>query len=363
MSIKRKTKLGLIITVVVLVLIVAFFGAANLGYHLLAKKTQTGESVGYAWSKNDDFALDKAKVRTYNMGDKDYKILLIADVQRKNGGTAVKFVGSNHILDWMGETALSKLIKRVKPDLMLMLGDNVANKNNDLEMKTFADFFDKFKVPWAPIFGNHDSEGRANKAKLADVFKESEYCIFEYGPNDLHGAGNYIINLNRGDNIEYSLYMMDSGLYTKTEDGGDRDKDGYPAYDGINQAQTDWYNWATDGINALAGKQVKNMAFLHIPPKEYLDIQDTDVFDGEKNERPCSSYYDYGFFNSFKGKSGTHMFVGHDHTNSFVANFQGMTVGYAIKSSYNSNFKSGNTGCTLLTVKPDGSVAVSIEKF
>lgn len=360
MAISKKTKWGLIITAIILSVIIAFFAIINLVYYLLGRQEQVGKSVGYEWSASQEFSLDSAKVRTFNMGNKDFKVLLIADVQRKNGGTAVKFIGTNHILDWVSEIELSQLIKQVNPDLMLMLGDNVANKNNDLELKAFSKFFDKFKIAWAPIFGNHDAEGRANKAKLTDIFKESEYCIFEYGPHDLHGAGNYIINLNRGDNIEYSLYMMDSGMYTTANDESGNT---ISVYDGINAKQIEWYNWATDGINALANKQVKNMAFMHIPIKEYTEIQPSDIIDGKLNEKPSASYYDYGFFNAFTAKSGTHIFVGHDHLNNSIANYKDVVLGYALKSSYNSYFKGSETGGTLLTFKTDGTVTISLERF
>ena len=57
--------------------------------------------------------------------------------------------------------------------------------------------------------------------------------------------------------------------------------------------------------------------------------------------------------------NGTHIFVGHDHSNNFIAEYEGMKLCYATKSSYNCYFTSGMTGGVLLTI--DGENAVSEE--
>ncbi len=38
---------------------------------------------------------------------------------------------------------------------------------------------EKFEIPWAPVFGSHDYEGRADKAKLAEIYEVSEHGIKE----------------------------------------------------------------------------------------------------------------------------------------------------------------------------------------
>ncbi len=51
------------------------------------------------------------------------------------------------------------MIKRENPDLIIVTGDQVLTKWNDIATQQFADFMDSFKIPWAPVFGNHDMEG------------------------------------------------------------------------------------------------------------------------------------------------------------------------------------------------------------
>ena len=59
---------------------------------------------------------------------------------------------------------------------------------------------------------------------------------------------------------------------------------------------------------------------------------------------------------SMLNNNGTHVFVGHDHANNFIADYNNMKIGYATKSSYNCYFKSKVTGGTLLTVPASGDV-------
>ena len=32
---------------------------------------------------------------------------------------------------------------------------------------------DGYKIPWAPVFGNHDDEGKADKYWMGDVYENS----------------------------------------------------------------------------------------------------------------------------------------------------------------------------------------------
>lgn len=354
---KALSKAKRIWAIIILVVVVFFLivGIINMVFAILGNQKQVGTAVGYEWNK--DMAFDESKVlKTIDMGNDDFKILGIADIQRKNSGTAVKFLGINYLLDWVSEPQIKKMVKEIAPDLIVLMGDTVATKTvNDLELKFIADFMDKLEVPWTVIFGNHDDEGRADKATIVDIFMESKYCIFEFGPADLHGAGNFVINLTRNGNIEYSIYLMDSGNHIE--------RDGKSGYDGINAKQVEWYNWTSAGINAIAGKTVKNMAFLHIPLPEYNNIQDSDIILGSRSEAIYASIFNDGFFNAFKANSGTHVWVGHDHSNNFAAMYEGVQLGYVQKSSYNGSYNAKKVGGTIITIKSDNQVESKLYNF
>lgn len=349
----KKAKKALIITLSVLMTLVVVIGCTNLTFFLIGQQEQIGVSKGDDWSSEQKF--DISKIKSLDIGKEDFKILCLTDIHYKNHATAAAFLGVNYILDWAGEIALRNLVKDSDPDLIIVTGDTTLTNRNDLEYKRFVKIMDSFKIPWAPIFGNHDEEGRADKAKLVDVLKTSKYSLFEYGPQDMHGAGNYVINLKRGEDIAYSLFLMDTGMCTQVgEDGNNHEES-------INAKQVEWYNWNIAGINSAAGKKVPNMAFCHIPLPEYTLVPEYEM--GEQGEKPCPQYINYGFFDTFKANGGTHAFAGHDHSNNFIGEYQGVKLAYVQKSSYNCYFKMGMLGGTMVTLDSNNSVDLKILNF
>lgn len=345
---KKKTKviIGIVGAVVALALIV---GAFNIYFAVIGKQMQYGEARGYAWSAQD--AYDTQVTSQIDMGDGDFRILVLTDIHLKNHGTFAAWLGINYLLDWAGKGALDKLVKKTSPDLILVLGDTVLTARNDIETERFVGIMDSYGVPWACVFGNHDDEGRADKAKLVDVLSESEHGLFRYGPADLHGAGNYVIELTRGGQTEYALFMMDSGS-SKEFDAGTA---------GINDAQVEWYNWNMNAFEAKCGEKPANMAFFHIPPAIYEQLE---VFEqGSRNEPSCSEGSDNDIVEAMLAANGTHIFVGHDHNNNFIAQYETMKLCYGTKSSYNCYYKSGLTGGTLLTVNAQNEVSEEIVLF
>lgn len=349
MTIKRRTKTVLISIAAVIGTLAVIIAAFNIYFAVIGSRKQVGESTGYSWSASDDYSTQSTK--KVDMANDDFKILVLTDIHLKNHGTFASWLGVNYILDWVSDGAIDKLVENTDPDLILVLGDTVATPRNDIEYKRFVKNMDSYKKPWACVFGNHDDEGRADKAMLVDVLKTSEYGLFEFGPSDLHGAGNYVIELQRNSTTEYAFFMMDSGssleFASKTE--------------GINAKQIEWYEWNMAAFNSKYGENVKNMAFFHIPLPQYSTLNDFEQgFRGEESV-PQNSSGD--FLNSGKDRGLTHIFVGHDHNNNFIANVEGIKLGYANKSSYNCYYKNGVTGGTLLTINKDNQVKEEIVNF
>lgn len=334
----------------ILAFLIVFFSICNITTAVIGSKEQVGTAQGYEWAKTDSF--DIAKVKSLEAGNEDFKILCLTDIHYKNWATFGAFMGINYLLDWTSTNEMKALVKQTAPDLIIVTGDTTLTKRNDIEYKRFVKVMDSFEIPWGCVFGNHDEEGRADKAKLVDVLLTSEYGIFEYGAKDLHGAGNYAVNITRGNDVAYSLYMMDSG--TKIE------VDGESVYDNINKNQIDWYKWNVDGINKASGKAVPNMAFFHIALPEYALSK--EYISGESKET-AGKTANFGFFDVFKANGGTQTFAGHDHSNNFTVDYQGVKLTYVQKSSYNCYFKSGMTGGTLLTIKADNSTTTEIIDF
>ena len=212
----------------------------------------------------------------------------------------------------------------------------------------------QFDIPWAPVFGNHDYEGRADKSKLCEIYESAENCLFKCGPDGMNGMGNYIVNLTRNGKPVYSLFMLDDGQYRIT--------DGEISDGGVNRNQIKWYKWAVDGIAKENGKTVPNMAFMHVPLPEYQTL-DGNFLLGLRQENSCTARDNDGFFEVFKENSGTHIFAGHDHNNNFVADYEGVKLCYMTKSSYNCYFSSKTLGGTVLTLDKTNNITIDIQSF
>ena len=57
---------------------------------------------------------------------------------------------------------IRQVVNRYQPDLILVTGDIVYGKfdDNGSALTEYIAFMEEFKIPWAPIFGNHDGESR-----------------------------------------------------------------------------------------------------------------------------------------------------------------------------------------------------------
>ena len=350
-KISSKAKKIIAVLLAIVIAIAAVIGGVNIYFSYLGKQEQHGTATGDpAWSA--DQAFDISKLQSLDMGSEDYKVLVITDIHLKNHGTFAAELGVNYVLDWAGKIALNKLVKDTAPDLILVLGDTTLCDRNDIEYERFVKQMDSYQTPWACVFGNHDDEGRADKAKLVDILNTSEYGMFQYGPENLHGAGNYVIRLTRDGKTEQMLFMMDSGSSLEFE----------AKTDGINEQQVAWYNWNMEGVKAAEGEYPQNMAFFHIPLPLYSELEDGFIM-GERAEGTAASNTDGGLFEAMKTHNGTQMFAAHDHNNDFTAEVDGIKVSYALKSSYNCYFKFGMTGGTLLTISPDNQVKQELIYF
>lgn len=345
-----KKPVKVIISIIAVLMVVVCI--CNAYFASVALEEQKGIAVCDKWSESDIYTPDYA--RHLEIGDKDAKILCLTDIHIRNHGTFDACLGVNFILDGMSEIQLEKLIRNVNPDLIIVGGDTVLTAWNDICTQQFCDFMEKFEIPWAPVFGNHDYEGRADKAKLAEIYEASEHCLFKSGPEGMNGMGNYIVNLTRNDKPVYSLFMIDDGQF--------RAVNGQITDGGVNENQIAWYQWAVNGIKETNGAVVPNMAFMHVPVPEYAQLEDEFEM-GTRGEETCTAKVNDGFFSIFKENGGTHMFAGHDHYNNFISEYQSVKLCYMTKSSYNCNFDFDCLGGTVLTLDKENNINIEIEKF
>lgn len=289
---------------------------------------RTGEKRSDVWSVNDEFDVSAVASLEKKAGE-DFNVMLFTDLQLWMDLTANKTV-----YDMM-----DSLVEEGKPDLIVLMGDNVSGIATDTLTKRLIRQMESYGIPWAPVFGNHDGEGNATLEWQADLFEEAEHCLFRRGPSNLSGIGNYVINVTENGEIVESLYLLDSGRYREYDGIGERED--YIGYD-----QIAWYEWNVRGIEAAAGRSVPSMVFAHYALPEFRTAVETlcekrgDKYyvpealgSGFCYGLPGASPVNSGFFDKAKELgSTTHVFAGHDHENNAVIDYEGITLAYGLKT-------------------------------
>ena len=315
------------------------------------------------WSKSDEF--DISKIETVNKERGDFKILMFTDTQlwtdlEKNG----------ECYDEM-----DALVEKTQPDMIALPGDVLSAFASRFSINNFIKHMDSYKIPWAPVFGNHDNEISANSLNWqGDKYEASEYCLFQKGPSNLYGCGNYVVNIVENGAPVYSLYMLDNGRYIKYDES--TAKEVYMGYE-----QISWYEWNVLGMNEAAGYNVPSMTFSHFAQPEFKEAIEkygvaaedgsytipAEYGFGSCEYLPCCAPVKSGFVDKCKELGSTkYIFCGHDHENNASITADGITYTYGLKTGpspvpWNA---ATQTGGTLITISGTGqNQAVSIENY
>ncbi len=354
-----KKALKIIVKIAAVILSVVLVIAAVLFFPL------TGEEHLQIFAASDTFDISTIQTVEKEAG-KPFKILVLADTQL--------WMSPSQNKQCFGE--IKALVEKSKPDLIVMVGDNVSGVTARFDIKKLIDTMESFGIPWAPVFGNHDNEIPMNSLNWqGDQYEKAEHCLFSKGPSNLYGGGNYAVNITENSKVVETLYMLDNGRYLKYNDGSTREI--YIGYD-----QIAWYKWNVEGIKKAEGKITDSMVFTHFAPpqmriavKKMSDLDEaTGVYtvqseygSGKCAYLPSGAPVDSGFFDLCKSLGSTkHMFFGHDHENDASVTYDGITMTYAMKTGLSPkpwNFAK-NTGGTLVTLNTAGDgVNTAIENI
>ena len=274
---------------------------------------------------------------------------------------------------------IDKAIKDNNPDLILVTGDIVYGEfdDNGSNLIEFCEFMDSYKIPWAPIFGNHDNESKLGVTWQCDQFLKSKYCLFRR--NDFTGNGNYNIGIFNNNTLIRVIYMIDSnGVFCGKKYYY---LDDYPLYNqnerikiesGIFEDQREYIFNTSKMIDDLSGKNIPKTLCVHIPPdfvnkyaylkkyqstpdgsnKELFNLGGTKLIDnkdfGEKGE-VLGGFNSNGLYDKLKEYSFDTILAGHYHNNTLSIDCDGIRLSYGIKTS---TFDYHNkVGSLLFTIK------------
>ena len=160
---------------------------------------------------------------------------------------------------------IRSLVAQADPDLIFLTGDLVYGSfdHNGSVLTWFCQLMDSFKIPWAPVFGNHDNESKRGVAWQCAQFENSEYCIFSRG--EVTGNGNYTVGIAVGEQLVRVLYMLDTNGCRATEDPEVVKKTGvYPD-------QLELVTICSQKLAETWGKPIPGFMAFHIPMKEFAE--------------------------------------------------------------------------------------------
>lgn len=285
----------------------------------------------------------------------------------------------------LNDKSLQMLINQIrdeKPDLVVLTGDCIQSKFQQIEAVEFAQMMEKIGVYWVYVFGNHEArdEKEFHKYLLMKSLSDYPHCLSKFGDPNLFGYGNFIVNImNSETELKQSLVFMDSGRDIIEKYMA---RDGVPAemkngYDYIKPDQIKWY---TDEMNELRKNYGKapNLLYMHIPIKEYEEVftlndegkyvptGKAEILYGGMFESVGCSPFNSGLFEAMKKNGAQGIFCGHDHVNDWAAKYDGILLVYNQMGSYNA-YNLGNyngvslpeeewqQGVTVTTIHTDGS--------
>lgn len=391
---KKKGK-GLKITAIVLAVIIFLIGACAIA-NVICNKINNDNIKKFPEVKKEEVLVPQKDENGYwtFTTDRDFKVLQISDIHIGAGWKSMDE-------DLKAMNAVAAMVTAEKPDLVIVTGDMAmpvppfsATLNNKASAKMFANLMEQLGVYWTVVFGNHDTETYTyfSRENIADLYENGGYkhCLFQKGPEDVDGYGNYVINVKNSKGIiTQSLYMFDSHSYVEGDKFGLMWK-----YDNIHQNQVDWYEENVHKINnqnakkmrelGIAGNSdVKSAAFFHIPLTEqqdawyeymengFKDTANVKHIYGKAGEKGrivmCGEGQDQLFETMQKLGSTKAIFVGHDHDNNFSIDYKGIRLTCGMSVDYLAYIgiekRGSQRGCTVITFAPDGSFDCHAENY
>lgn len=241
---------------------------------------------------------------------------------------------------------MEKALDTSKPDLVVFTGDNIAGGSckgiiqTSLAINAVLAPVVNRGIPFAVVFGNHDSESGVSKEDQLKIYQSYKGCLAYDAVPSLYGCANYNLPIlsNDGSKDAFNLWFFDSNEYDKVNGG----------YDWVHDDQVQWYKDTSLALEQANGGPVYSLAFQHICAPETYELlrevpagaENSTVYNGTNRalvlnelakghlgEWPCPSNHASGEFQAFVDRKDVLGLVsGHDHKNDFVGTYEGVDI-------------------------------------
>ncbi len=309
-----------------------------------------------SWREGEEYG-SQDYILTMEKGEGDFVILNLADIQ-------LRFSEILQDADCVGraEKTIRKLIKKVKPSLLTLTGDQGFGSKT--EILTVGRMLDRFGIAWAPVLGNADnrSDKGLSVAEQAYLYENAfQHCVFRSGAllgtleNGQPRSGNYILNVveRKGEELVpvRSLIFMNSGdeqTYREEDFLGQR-RANADNYSRLTETQKKWLLWAVKGVQK--NRNVPCSLFLHIPIFAYNKTTEGTVLFGDRREQLGTPPYEDFVAEMLLEEGHTDsVFCGHDHRNDDCLLYKGLSLCYTLKTGSGCYYDKDKTGGTVITV-------------
>ncbi|MFO0370669.1 MAG: metallophosphoesterase [Armatimonadota bacterium] len=259
-------------------------------------------------------ATDRVELRLPS-GQRRFRILQLTDTHFGTNSDA------NRAKDAASRALIRQMHHAHQPDLLFHTGDFV---NNDKENPVHAayDFMNDLGTPWALVYGNHDHpNGKPGQLSLDELAKRQENSISGWASR----GGNerdycWRAELMQDGETRASLFAFNTG---DPQTGMI-----------INPSQTAWFLRQMEE-DRRAGLDHPIFVMQHIPTVEFKTVYDQNRAVGRRGEDVCYELDKGEIFGHFQTSGRVRaIFVGHDHVNDYVGDYEGIKLIYGKCSGY-----------------------------
>lgn len=234
---------------------------------------------------------------------------------------------------------LRRLIEREKPDLIIITGDLIYYRPGEEAMREICTSIASAGVPYAVTLGNHDAEQAITQSELHALLHTLPGCVNGHYNASSERQGDLVIPIRShdGNRTEARLYVMDSNDYNADH-----------SYKGFTPEQVAWYTTRS----SARGDKAYGLLFCHIPLHEFTEAFATTPLAGFRLERECPARDNTGMFRALQESGETiGVFAGHDHSNNYVAEKEGIALAYGHYSGSYAEYQELVSGARVIELK------------
>jgi len=255
---------------------------------------------------------------------------------------------------------IAALLQEEKPDIVVHTGD-IIDWDTNPDWAGMDDVYGvsiQADVLWAATLGNHDDDGDLSRRQVMDYIVNmknalsvnNEENIMGEEEGDLKSYGNFyleIFNTSTSKSPSFRTYHLDSSTNNAS----------------INPEQVSWFTNISSELKSQAA--VPALAFFHIALEEYGIAAKNSNISGTWNEPVSNQPINNGLFSALKEAGDVKAtFCGHDHTNDFCADHEGIQLCYQGSAGYQAyTFKGWPRRCRVTELRDWGATVTSWKRL